>query len=301
MPKLHSRAALLAASVALAAAAPVAAAPVTVNLRVEGATQTLYEGLVTTDAKTLTKDATGPHPCDGTNAGKNPTPGPTMTGAMDDGVAAAGLTWAGTWDDGFGDFFIDRIGPDTSQSTPPFTSWGYLLNWTFSSVGGCQQQVHTGDDVLFAYSTYPDPFLRLTGAPSRAATGESFQVTVDQNDGSGNRTPAAGASVAGATTDAAGRATLSFADPGQHAFKATRSNSVRSNAATVCVYIPGSGDCGSDKPAGTPVDEQSPAPQHVRDTTPPVIHVSMTPGKAYRPGPRVLGGDTSDASGIAQV
>ena len=83
MPKLHSLAALLAALAVLATAATALAAPVTVNLRVEGSSKTLFEGPVTTDAKTLTKDGTGPHLCGGNGGG---SPGPTMTGAMDDGT-----------------------------------------------------------------------------------------------------------------------------------------------------------------------------------------------------------------------
>ncbi len=59
---------------ALAAATSAAAAPVTVNLRIEGSSSTIFEGPVTTDAKTI-----GGHPCDGTNGGANATPGPTMT------------------------------------------------------------------------------------------------------------------------------------------------------------------------------------------------------------------------------
>src|SRR4051795_10953412 len=127
MPKLCRLAAISAASTALWIAAPAQAAPVTVNLRVEGSSQTLYEGPVTTDAKTLTKDNTGAHPCDGTNGGANPTPGPTMTGAMDDGIASVGLTWDGTWFSSINDFGIDRIGPDTVPgSFDPY--WGYDLN-----------------------------------------------------------------------------------------------------------------------------------------------------------------------------
>ena len=308
MPKLHSLAATLAALAVLVTAATALAAPVTVNLRVEGSNSTLFEGPITTDAKTLTKDASGSHPCDGTNMGANPTPGPTMTGAMDDGIASAGLTWDGTWNDGFGDFFVDRIGPDTNESAPPFTSWSYLLNWTFSSVGGCQQEVQQGDDVLFAYSQFGQPLLQLSGSPTRAATGEKFDLTVQQNDGSGNRTPAVGASVAGATTDATGHASVSFADAGSHTFKATESGTVRSNAATVCVYAPGSGDCGTDKPADqtlttTTTETTAPAPAPaVKDTTPPVIHLgSITPGKTYSNGPRELSGTVDDAGGIAQV
>src|SRR4051794_41759934 len=126
MHKLQSLAALLAASVALAAAAPAVAAPVTVNLRVEGSSQTFYEGPVTTDAKTLTKDSSGAHPCDGTNGGANPTPGPTMTGALDDGTIAGGLTWDRTRFNRFEGFGLKPVGPHASTST---AVWGYGPNF----------------------------------------------------------------------------------------------------------------------------------------------------------------------------
>ena len=298
MPKLLSLAALLAAFAAFATATPAFAAPVTVNLRAEGST-TPFEGPVTTDTKMV-----GGQTCDGTNGGKNPSPGPTALGALDDASLSGAFTWAGNWDTGYQDFFVTRIGPD---DTPGDFSkyWSLLINWQFTSDGGCHMQVHQGDDVLWAFQAFGDQFLRLTGAPARAATGESFQLTVDQNDGNGTRTPAVGASVAGATTDAAGHATVSFADAGQHTFKATAPNTIRSNAATVCVYVPGSGDCGTDKAASNTGPAEQPAAQPapvVKDTTPPAITISsLTPGKIYSSGPRELAGQVDDAGGIAQV
>jgi hypothetical protein len=297
MPKLHSLAALIAASAALAAATPAGAAPATVNLRVEGSSATPIEGQVTTDAKTIQG-----HPCDGTNGGKNPTPGPTMLGALDDASLTGAFGWAGSWDSGYQDFFVTKIGDDDTPSD--FSrSWALLLNWQYTPDGGCHMQVHTGDDVLWAFTNYAQPYLQLSGVPTRAATGESFQVTVQQNDGNGNRAPAVAATVAGATTDATGQAAVAFADPGTHTFKATRSDAVRSNAGTVCVYAPGSGDCGTDKAPAAPQTDQTPAPQPaVKDTTAPSVHVgTITPGKTYSSGPRVLGGDADDAGGIAQV
>src|SRR3954453_2930561 len=87
MPKLHPFAATLVATAALSAS-PAVAAPVTVNLRVEGATQTIYEAPVTTDAHLVDGgDGTGAHECDGLNNG-NPNnyaaAGPSVTGALDD-------------------------------------------------------------------------------------------------------------------------------------------------------------------------------------------------------------------------
>ncbi len=305
MSQIRRFAAAAATTAALVAAAPAPAAPVSLNVRVEGSSQTLYEGPVTTDAKMLTKDGSGAHPCDGTNGGANASAGPTLTSAMDDGSIAGGFTWDATWDGGYQDFFISRIGPDTNTGAPDYQPyWGYFDNWVASQVGGCQQEVAAGDDVLFAYADYGQPLLQLT-APARAATGESFQVTVQANDGNGTRTPALAASVAGASTDSSGHATVSFADAGNHTFKATRSDAIRSNAATVCVYAPGSGDCGTDKAPDTstpPADTTPPPTAAAKDTTPPNVTVgSVQPGKTYSKGPRVLSGTTDDSGGIQQV
>jgi hypothetical protein len=305
MPKLHSLAALLAASVALAAAAPSLAAPVTVNLRIEGASQTLYEGPITTDARNITTTSGGQHDCNGQNQGASNPIGGTPTTAAYDGAVANNLAfdalWFGTTS---GDFFINQIGPDRMADDFSGPTWNWWTNYQYGMTGGCQVVLNTGDDVLWDFGNYDLSALRLTGAPSRAATNEQFTLTVDQFDTSGTKTSAQGASVAGATTDADGRATVAFADPGKHTFKATKSGTVRSNAATVCVYVPGSGDCGTDKAPDstqTPTPAPQPAPA-VKDTTPPTIQVgTITPGKTYKPGPRVLAGSADDASGIAQV
>jgi hypothetical protein len=301
MPKLHPLAAVLAASVALVAAAPVVAAPVTVNLRIEGATKTHFEGPVTTDVKTVRGEL-----CDGTQDPSNTTPAPTMQGALDDASLTGALTWEGAWDPGYQDFFVTKINDEDTPSD--FSqSWALLQNWKYTPGGGCHMQVHQGDELLFAFTDYVKQFLQLTGAPTRAATGESFQVTVNRQDGNGTSVPEPGASVAATTTDATGHATVSFADAGTHTFKATSANTIRSNAATVCVYVPGSGDCGTEKAQPTQTTEPTPQPQPqpapaVKDTTPPEIKIeSLTPGKTYSPGPRLLAGAADDAGGIAQV
>src|SRR5262245_41556126 len=84
----HRLAGLALAVLALLAPASVAAAaPVTVNLRIEGATSTLFEGPVTTDVRpfqfTAGADTTA-HQCDGTavNRGPSATPVPTRGAAV---------------------------------------------------------------------------------------------------------------------------------------------------------------------------------------------------------------------------
>ena len=87
--------ALAIAAVAAPTAAPL---PVSVNLRVEGASSTIFDGPVTTDGHTIsTGIAGGPQPCDGTNAGAFPSAVPTATAALDDGARLNGFTWDADW------------------------------------------------------------------------------------------------------------------------------------------------------------------------------------------------------------
>src|SRR5438045_3948303 len=105
--------------------APALAAPAGVKLRVEGASRTIFEGRITTDGHTVTTASGGSHKCDGTNGGANPTPGPSGTAALDDGARLGGFTWDGTYDSGFDDYPVSRIGPD-SQTSSKF--WALLIN-----------------------------------------------------------------------------------------------------------------------------------------------------------------------------
>jgi hypothetical protein len=229
-----------------AIAAPAAAAdPVSVNLRIEGVSGTIFEGPVTTDAHPVsTPSDPTPRACDGTGQGH--PPGPTATSALDTASAIAGFGWDGVWDDaGLKDYYYDQIGPDRINRSSHY--WSLWMNWNFASAGGCGQPVKQGDEVLWAYEDFnPSPILRLH-APASARTGEAFGVrVVDGFDDS----PEAGAVVAGATTGADGAATVSFADAGVYRLKAEKPDAIRSNAQVVCVDPPGADPCTSgDKAA----------------------------------------------------
>lgn len=203
------------------ACAPAWAAPVTVDLRVEGARGTIFEGRVTTDGHAIEQDKAGPQKCDGTNGGANPTPGPTMTSALDDALA-----WDGSWNASFSDFLINRIGREGATSTK---FWGYALNYRDVTVGGCQQRVRSGDDVLFAFDAFGKRYLKLSG-PTRVRLGRSFRVRVVDGKTGG---PVARARVGGARTDARGYARLIAARVGSVRLKAAADNALRSNALVV--------------------------------------------------------------------
>jgi hypothetical protein len=242
-------------------AAPAArAAPTEVNVRIEGRSETLFEGPVLTEGHNVKafSDAE-PHRCDGVNNGKYPTPGPTPTAASVDAMKIVGEGFDGNWYPGYDDYFITRWGPGGQNATLG-EYWGLLVNNVYTNVGGCQYQVDGGDEVLWAYDAFKEkPLLALFPAAhaggarpltAGAEMGQPFEVEVDayEDDAEGippaspQRTganPFEGAEVApveigtggfetvdtasSATveTGADGRAEISFAKSGWNRIKAT--------------------------------------------------------------------------------
>jgi hypothetical protein len=239
---LHRLAGLALAVLALLVPASVAAAaPVTVNLRVEGSAGTLYEGAVTTDARPAlaTASSGGAHPCD---VGENSaTPAATRAPTPTTALADSGVSWDATWSPTFFDFFVSRVGTDVNQPAAPFASWGVAVNFTGLQVGGCQAALSQGQEVLWAYDFFNQQhLLKLTG-PTTASVGAA--ITVNVVDGQ-NGAPVAGATVGGATTDAAGNARVTLGTPGLQRLKAEAPASVRSNALVVAVGAAAQGVAG---------------------------------------------------------
>ena len=122
---------LIALAIAIAGVFATAAdaAPVTVNLRVEGITHTIFEGQVVTDEHLVkTPSDTTAHVCNGTLAG-NPA-GPTATTALDDAARLNGFTWDATWDaaGSNADYYpYLRIGPDVVDPSTHY--WALWRNW----------------------------------------------------------------------------------------------------------------------------------------------------------------------------
>jgi hypothetical protein len=234
---------LACALLALALPGTAIAAPVSVNLRVEGRSSTIFDAPVTTDGHDVTTDSGGTHECDGTNGPTpEPEPGPTATAALDDAARLAGFTWDGTYstNPSFPDYLINRIAGDSIDPSSEY--WSLWIAFDFASEGGCQQRVRQGDDVLWGYSPFADDrALRLTG-PSTAVTGQPVRVRVNSGASPGGD---AGAQVGGATTGADGTATLSFPDAGVYRLKAEKENAVRSNSLILCVDPPGADACTS--------------------------------------------------------
>jgi hypothetical protein len=143
-----------------------------------------------------------------------------------------------TWDSDFEDFFIVAIG-NSAQTATQF--WGLLLNWQFTPVGGCQQQIQAGDEVLYAFDAFNKSYflkLALVGAAT-ARVGDTVSFTV--TDGTtGSVIPAATVAAISSgsetsATDRGGFVSIMLLTPGRKTFKAERSDSIRSNAVQIVV------------------------------------------------------------------
>jgi hypothetical protein len=154
MRKLLSGPAIaVALAAAMAGGAPARA--VVVDLTVESSTVAapLFDGPVDTEPHAVDGgDGSGRHPCWGPPGA---TPAPTPTGALDDALRGAGISWRGNWNPSFRDFFVDRIGPFASAA--PDRYWSLTVDGRFSA-GGCLTTVIDGDSVRFFYGP-------LFGAP----------------------------------------------------------------------------------------------------------------------------------------
>ena len=203
-----------------------------VFIRIEGETDTIFEGIAYHPfPRNITTASGGTHLCDGTNDGDNPTPGPTCTTALDQVSKRPGspFPFDGTYSDQFQDFFITSIGDSTETSTQ---FWGLLLDYQFTSVGGCGQEVAHDQKVLWAFDAFnKNYFLEATG-PATAVVGTPFTINViDGTSGSA----ISGATIDGCSgsTDTSGNISCVVNKAGKYEFKAEQPQSIRSNRVTV--------------------------------------------------------------------
>lgn len=203
------------------------------RFRIEGGSQgTIYEDCISSGPRKITTPSGGTHLCDGTNNNANPSPGATFTTQIDAAGNQKGFDFDGTYSSSFSDFFITRIA-ETSQTSTAF--WGLLRNLQFTSSGGCQEYSTNGPEGLWAFDAFSkSSFLKLDPEYMVVAAGSAATVTVNvrQTDGNGGAlSPASGASVNGATSDASGNVQLPVPLlPGCYQYKAEKSGSLRSNA-----------------------------------------------------------------------
>jgi hypothetical protein len=294
--------------------ASASAAPVTVNLRVEGSSTTLFEGPIAAEPQTFeTASSKVMHPCNYSENGNSElefadegTPSGTPTTALRTAALASGLAFDAKWfgneklGGNPGDFLITRVGADENENKAPFASWGFAVNETTSAVGGCQIALVPGSEVLWAYNYFNLPHrLRLSG-PASAGVGIPFAVHV--TDGQTGE-PLSGALIgqlvsgvttaipSSSTTDASGNATVTLAHTGVSTLKATRAESVRSNGLTVCVHNGNDGTCGTIVTGGGPgKSSTTQTPQPIVSDTAKIAGVKNGHVYSRHSAPRVLKG-----------
>lgn len=141
-------------------------------------------------------------------------------------------------------FGLIAIGGDPSDwSDGP--AWFVKRNHRLADVGAGSLLLEDGDEVLWALSPFDANWemaldeLSITAPSAPMVTGQPFQVRVSSYDNSGNRTAAAGATVAyrgsTATTGADGTLALTATGTGPADVVATRAGAVR-DAARVCAH-----------------------------------------------------------------
>lgn len=277
-----------------------AAAPATVDLRIEGRTSTLYEGSVTTGVRTIdVGDGSGPHKCDGTNNGAHPTPGPTRGAAFAAAAAGpGGFAFRGRWSNTYEDVSFDAIAGQPVTYDP--VTGAFLVeykNAAAASAGSCQDKISTGDDVLYAYGTGSERLLKLTG-PATVAPGVTATLRVSD---AASGAPVAGASVNGATSTADGTVKLVLGARGPRTFKASKPGAIRSNRVTVCATDGADGACATTRCVTSGRDGLC----GTRDLTAPVSGIrGIREGKrfAHKKGPRRLRAHVDpDPSGLLTV
>ena len=288
----------LAAVVLALSAAPAVAAPVTVNLRIEGP--------VTTDVRPfqftgdpVAHDCAGMPPA-GTSSVAVPTRGAALTAASQ----VAPFVMLGAWSDQFASpSFTQIAGEDVRSSGMSFL--GEYKNGKFADAGACGDPIANGDDVLFAYGTGSETLLKLTGPTTTAPGATAVLRVTNAADG----TPVAGASVGGQSTGADGAVTVGpFGALGNNELKATKDGAIRSNRVTVCVTNGADGACGTTATTQPPAacattgDDGNCGTKDRRAPHGKIL--SIREGQRFKKGkgPRGLSGIvTADPSGIADI
>jgi hypothetical protein len=287
-------------ALSLVAAAPAGAAPVTVTLRVEGPTRTLFEGPVTTDVAPFAFTGEAGHVCDGSApAGTATTPQVTRGAVLSAAAASTSLVLRGTWSDMFGSPSFTEIGGESVAYDAATNR--YLVEYQnnqSAAAGACGSVVNPGDQVLFAYAVGTETLLALRG-PTTAAPGQAVTLTVSD---AATGAPVAGADVEGRQSGADGTVVAGpYAARGNHDAKATKAGAIRSNRVRICVTDGADGACGTTPAASAPAPSSSRGPDR---GAPGARLAGVREKQVFRKGrgPRVLRGTVpADPSGLRAV
>jgi hypothetical protein len=117
-------------------------------------------------------------------------------------------------------------------------SRGILNNYAFTPAGGCETEVLPTDELLWAFNAFNvNYFLKVSPATMTVTAGQGYTFAITGTTGDdGSFIPVGGASFNGQLSDSNGNVQFTAPTvPGTYRYKATRSDSIRSNAVTITV------------------------------------------------------------------
>jgi hypothetical protein len=253
-------------------------------------------------SSTGTREDTEEHTCNGTNNKAHTTPGPTPTAVAVDALSLIGETFSGQWYSSFDDYLITRWGPDAEGEgawhlvvNNVFTAVGgcqYELDegsellWVYTSsvsepllaLVPVDEDYSSGARALTATATLDRPFEvevldyadskedKPPAVPERAGSSpyEGADVSPVKTAANGFEQIET-ASAETVTTNAQGKASITFTRAGWHRIKATvvkdgAEGALRSNRLDVCVPAEGATGCGTP-----PVEDQMRMPRYIAE------------------------------------
>jgi hypothetical protein len=204
--------------------------PVTVKVRVEGKTATIWSGQVTFSTSTITDKQGTVFTVDH----------PTALGALNQAAQSGGFSYVvssayGPWG------FVESVAGDAGQGAD---GWLYRANWQSPSVAACDFTLANNDEVLWYYGGWAAKPLKLSVDQTNIPVTGNFTATVQAFDGA-NWNAVQGATVQAVshlyTTDANGKVLNIPLSPGGYTVSATigtYDTFIRSNSISVVVYVP---------------------------------------------------------------
>jgi hypothetical protein len=221
---IHRLRLIIATLAALLVPAALAGPALAAHVRVEGKSQSIFQGNARPFVGTL----------QGHTTTKQTALGALVTASRKQPFAL-GLTWSDCCGGAWSGFFVSSI----DHVTPPFSSafWAFKLNQKLASSGLGSTRVTRDSHVLVYYTTFDpetgatEPTLGITASTRTPPVNGRVTFTVSSYDDAGTATPAAGAQVrvngVPHTVNAGGTVTLRFAR-GTSSVRAVEPGAIRS-------------------------------------------------------------------------
>ena len=206
------------------------ATPVTVKVRVEGKTATVWSGEVTFQTSTITDKLGSTYTIDH----------PSALGALQQAAQAGGFSFVVS--SAYGPLsFVEAVAGEANQG---WDGWLYRVNWASPDVAAVDWTLAANDEVLWYYGSDTSKPLRLSVDKDNLLSSDNFTVTIETYDGAA-WSPVSGATLyAGSrtfTTDANGKVLNISLTPGGYTVSASKGDYTqftRSNQKQIIVYVP---------------------------------------------------------------